>query len=233
MAVQILEHYDRDYYRSHVERYLRRTRFTRHRLANVFGLLGDVSGWRVLDIGCGMGTFTIESSLRGAHAIGVDPSLAAGVTGRDLAARLGALSAVFVAGDAALLPLADGRFDAVICADLTEHLDDPTLADVLAEVARVLRPGGVLALYTPSPSHLFERLKARNWLLRQDPSHIGLRPMEELLEAVRRAGLEVVRAYYRPTHIPLFRVLEQVLARIPKIGGLFRRRICIRARKPT
>ena len=232
MAFLVKEHYGAEYYEPHVKRYVARTVFTRHRLKNVFGLAGDLTGRTVVDVGCGMGTFTIEAALMGATAIGVDPAIAALQTARGLAAQLSAHRAEFVAADAAELPLPAETADTVICADLTEHLDDATLAAVVKESARVLRPGGIFALYTPSPTHLFERLKQRGWFIEDDPSHIGLRPMQELESVVRAAGLEVERAYHRPTHIPVYRTVEQVLAPLPGIGGLFRRRVCIAGRKP-
>lgn len=233
MAFLVQEHYDTDYYEPQVERYVRRTRFTRVRLENVFGLLGGVDGKDVLDLGCGMGTFTIETALRGGRAVGIDPAPASLRTANDLAERLGADGARFVAGDAGNLPIPDESVDAVICADLTEHLDDATLVAMLGEIARVLRPGGTLALYTPSPTHLFERLKAQDWLIKQDPSHIGLRSMADLVQSVRQAGLEVERAYFRPTHLPVYSTIEAVLAPLPVLGGLFRRRVCIAGRKPV
>ena len=232
MAFLVQEHYGEEYYEPHVRRYVARTRFTRHRLNNVFGLTGDLAGRTVLDVGCGMGTFSIEAARAGANAIGVDPALAALRTARALAARMSAFRTHFLAADAASLPLPAESVDIVICADLTEHLDDDTLDAVVREAARVLRRGGVFALYTPSPTHLFERLKRRGLFIEDDPSHIGLRAIEELESVVRNAGLEVQRAYHRPTHIPLFGMVERALAPLPGVGTLFRRRVCIAARKP-
>lgn len=233
MAFLEQEQYDAGYYASHVERYIARTRFTRHRLKNVFDLAGDVRGKRVLDLGCGMGTFALEAARLGADALGVDPAPAAIAVARDLAQKLGYARAAFLEADAAELPVTAETFDVVICADLTEHLDDETLSAILTESRRVLRPGGRLALYTPSPTHLFERLKARGWLLEHDPSHIGLRGMPDLRAAVTAAGFEIDRAYFRPTHIPAFNVAERTLQPLPGVGRLFRRRVCIAARKPV
>lgn len=233
MAFQKPEHYSRDYFEVLVQRYLNASRFMRVRIRNVFELLGGVAGRTVADLGCGMGTFTLEVARRGGRGVGLDAAPAGLYSALHLARELEVEDQTMLVGaDVATLPLGDVSIDHVIAADLTEHLDDHTLEAMLREIARVLRPGGTLALYTPSPSHLFERLKEHNLLLKQDPSHIGLRSMERLKRAVQDARLEISRAYYRPTHLPIFSLLERILARAPWIGGLFRRRICILAVRP-
>src|SRR5690606_14721310 len=160
------------------ERYTRRSRFARQRVANVVSLLPPLEGRRVVDIGCGMGTFTIECARRGARALGVDPAPAALPAARRVAEAEGVRNAWFARADGVRLPLADGSVDLALAADVTEHLDEATLASLLAEAARVLRAGGRLVLYTPSPTHVFERLRESR-LMNPDPSHIGLRRAED------------------------------------------------------
>jgi SAM-dependent methyltransferase len=90
----------------------------------------------VLDLGCGRGYWMEHLGRRGMAAVGVehDPVRAA------LAGRFGPV----VAGDGARLPLAGASVGLVWCLHVLHHLPDP--AGVLAEVRRVLRPGGVLVL---------------------------------------------------------------------------------------
>lgn len=101
---------------------------------------------------------------------------------RALRARLPDPRLRVVAGDATAMPFADGRFDAVLCLTMLHHLPDAAAQDrLLAESARVLRPGGVLAgsdgLLTPRFRliHLFDVLVA------VDPA--------TLPDRLRRAGL--------------------------------------------
>ena len=75
-----------------------------------------------------------------------------------------------------------------------------------------------------------ERAKARDFVLAQNPTHIGLRPVEEFSAAFRRAGFEVDRQEWRPIFIPVLREAERMTGRAT---SLFRYRICLRGRKPA
>jgi SAM-dependent methyltransferase len=122
-------------------------------------------GARVLDVGCGTGAGTAAAAARGARATGVD--LAEGML--DVARRRHP-ALRFVAGDAEALPFADGDFDAVVAGFVLNHLPDPDRA--IAELARVLAPGGRVAVAVWEPPE-------RNPLL------------GELTAAVRDAGVDV------------------------------------------
>lgn len=225
-AYDVAEHYDDDYFGDLETRYRRRTRFARRRIANVFALAPSVAGRRVIDLGCGMGTFAIEATRAGARGVGIDPSAAALAAARRVAAAEN-VPVGFVRADAAALPFAGGSGDVMIAADLVEHLDDDTLRRVLTEAERVLGPGGALIVYTPSASHLFERLRSAG-VMRQDPSHIGIRDADALGRVIEGAGLHVAEVHYLPSHLPGWNLLERALARwLPPL----RRRIGIVARK--
>jgi SAM-dependent methyltransferase len=227
-AYDVAGHYDDRYFDDLARRYRTRNRFARQRIANVLSLLPPLAGRRLIDIGCGMGTFTIEAARRGARAVGIDPAPAAVATAVRVAQAEGAEGARFVRADAARLPLASASADVVLAADVTEHLDEDTLARILSECARVLRAGGTLVLYTPEHAHLFERLRERGLVLTPDPSHIGVRSAEQLAAAAVAAGLDVERVRHLPSHVPGWNLLERALARwVP----LLRRRIGLIARK--
>jgi SAM-dependent methyltransferase len=227
-AYDVAAHYDDRYFDDLARRYRTRNRFARQRIANVLSLLPPLDGRRLIDIGCGMGTFTIEAASRGARAVGIDFAPAALTAAVRVARAEDAADARFIRADAALLPVAGACADVVLAADVTEHLDDDTLARILAECVRVLRNGGALVLYTPEHSHIFERLRARGTLLAPDPSHIGVRSAAQLAEAARAAGLEVETVRHLPSHVPVWNLLERALAaHVP----LLRRRIGLVARK--
>jgi ubiquinone/menaquinone biosynthesis C-methylase UbiE len=118
--------------------------------------IGDRKGIRLLDVGCGTGS-NLEAFSRFADATGIDMSTEAlGFCHKRGVERV-ALSAV------ERLPFADGAFDIVTAMDMLEHTDDDLAA--LAELRRVLKPGGLLLVTVPAYGFLWsehdEALKHR------------------------------------------------------------------------
>jgi SAM-dependent methyltransferase len=217
--------YDREFMEAHAHLYEERTPWTRMRLANVQELVDPRPGDRVLDLGCAAGSMAHFLSTFGCEVVGTDFAPAAIATARDLYPGI-----EFVEGDSADLPFADESFDKVLAADLTEHLDDPTLEGTFRECFRILRPRGTLSIHTPNPRHLIERLKGRNLLLEQNPTHIGLRTRADLEGALRAAGFTIELSLWRRSFFPILRTIERIGGRATE---LLRYRICIRARKPV
>lgn len=98
---------------------------------------------RLLDVGCGPGTITADfaSRLPDGQIVGVDRS---GEVVAAAAAEHRAPNLSFVVGDVYALEWADGSFDVVFCHQVLQHLTRPV--EALAEMRRVLRPGGLLAV---------------------------------------------------------------------------------------
>ena len=118
-----------------------------------FDRLGLRRGDRVLDMGCGAGRHAFEMYRRGGDVIAFDQD------GDELAGVLDLFGAMRDAGevpdgaeadikqgDALSLPFVDGEFD-LVAAEVLEHIPDDTTA--IAELARVLRPGGTMAVTVP------------------------------------------------------------------------------------
>lgn len=205
--------------------YLERTPWTRLRLAAVEDLVEPRPGDRVLDLGCAAGAITHFLSGFGCDVVGVDLEERAIAKARSLFPDLR-----FERADVASLPFADASFDKAVAADLVEHLDDRTFAAMLAETRRVLVPGGTLSLYTPNPRHLVERLKARDLIFAQNPTHIGLRPAAAIAAALGQSGFEVDRNDWRPSFLRGISAVERLAG--PRLE-LFRYRLCVRGRTPA
>lgn len=113
----------------------------------VLDLAGDVAGRRVLDAGCGTGPLFASLRDRGAHVTGFDSS--AGML--ELARRrLGPDAALHLADLGDPLPFPDGAFDDVVASLVLHYLEDWTAP--LAELRRVLRPGGRLITSVNHPA---------------------------------------------------------------------------------
>ncbi|MGF1446828.1 MAG: bifunctional 2-polyprenyl-6-hydroxyphenol methylase/3-demethylubiquinol 3-O-methyltransferase UbiG [Pikeienuella sp.] len=105
----------------------------------------DWQGKTVLDLGCAGGFMAEALCDRGAQVTGIDPSAPAIAAARAHAAETGRAIAYDV-GIGEALPYGDAAFDAVVCVDVLEHVTD--LEQVLAETARVLKPGGLFLFDT-------------------------------------------------------------------------------------
>ncbi len=106
-------------------------------------------GLRVLDVACGTGVVAITAAQRGAHVTGLDLTPTLLERARWNADTAGS-SVTFVEGDAEALPFPDASFDVVL--SQFGHIFAPRHEVAAAELLRVLRPGGTLALST-WPAH--------------------------------------------------------------------------------
>ncbi|WP_189130090.1 class I SAM-dependent methyltransferase [Wenjunlia tyrosinilytica] len=96
----------------------------------------------VLDLGCGVGRHALFFAEQGFIGSATDRSPEAVRVGRAESARRG-LDLAFEVADFTELPYADDSFDYILAFNVVYHNDEPGLARVLAEIRRVLRPGGV------------------------------------------------------------------------------------------
>ena len=120
-----------------------------------FARLDLQPGHRVLDMGAGAGRHAFEVYRRGADIVALDYSLA---DLKDVSSLFSAMqgageapagtSATTVNGDGTCLPFPDDTFDRIICSEVMEHIPDDAAA--ARELARVLKPGGTMAVTVPT-----------------------------------------------------------------------------------
>jgi 2-polyprenyl-6-hydroxyphenyl methylase / 3-demethylubiquinone-9 3-methyltransferase len=191
--------------------------------------LGDLGGRLVLDAGCGGGLVARELAAAGAEVVGVDRSLGSLGVARRAVGRRGPGNPEGVPrsigsfkpaqGRLERLPFADGGFDAVVAADVLEHL--PDLPAAVDELARVLAPGG---------SFLFDTVNRTPWSW-----FTAVFGLERVLRMVPR-GTHDWRLFIRPAELDrLLRgaglVPVELCGLAPQIGpgvvarGLLTRRI--------
>lgn len=100
----------------------------------------DLRGKKALDVGCGGGLLAEELACLGCAVTGIDPSEPSLEAARTHARSAG-LAIEYRRGTGERLPLPDAAFGLVCCCDVLEHVED--LPRVIAEIARVLAPGGL------------------------------------------------------------------------------------------
>ena len=138
---------------------------------------------RVLEVGPAGGYLTAAAVQRlqpGGHLVSLDLQLAFLET---LRARLGATTPALVCGDGSRLPFRSGAFDAIFVADVMGEIPDRRGA--LLEFARVLRPGGTLAV---SEAALF------------DPDYVRAPVLQRLVRAAGFEARERFESWFQYTH---------------------------------
>jgi len=165
-------------------------------------------GQRVLDMGCGGGRHAFALYRRGADVVALD--MDAGELA-DVAAMFRAMAdeseapagatAAAVRGTAYALPFADASFDRVVAAEVLEHLPEDSRA--MAELFRVLRPGGLMAVTVPrwGPELLCWALSSAYHEV--EGGHVRIYRGDELRRRLACAGLEPVdRHHTHALHSP-------------------------------
>ena len=162
--------------------------------------LGVRAGDRLLDLGCGAGRHAYEAMRRGADVVALDADDAELKQVAVIMAEVDGNSSP-VNGDALHLPFPDAAFDRVIAAEVLEHIPADTAA--MAELARVLRPGGTMAVTVP---RWFPELV--NWALSDqyhsvEGGHVRIYRQGALLERLAGAGLSYRgRGFAHGLHTP-------------------------------
>lgn len=160
---------------------------------------GRIAGARIADLGCGGGFLALDLAALEAVVTGVDLSAGSLAQAREQASLRG-LRARFLRADVADCPLGAASFDFVLLHDVLEHVEDPRR--VVAEAARLLRPGG--ELYASTIDRGFLATLQVVWLGEglgliprgtHDP-RLFLRP-DELEGFAREAGLRQLRTIRR------------------------------------
>ena len=173
-----------------------------------FDRLGLRPGDRVLDMGCGAGRHAFEMYRRGGDVIAFDQDgdeLAAVLdlfgARRDAGEVPAGAEADIKQGDALAMPFADEEFDRIVAAEVLEHIPDDRTA--IAELVRVLRPGGTIAVTVPR--WLPEKVC---WALSDayhevEGGHVRIYTGHELVAKLEAAGLEHVgRDHAHGLHAP-------------------------------
>jgi len=204
--------------------------FQKYRISKVLEIYKPKKNERVLDLGCGWGTFSFAVAHLCKEVTGIDFSRKSIDICNKLLKKKQYANIRFVCADAQDTELESESYDVIICADLFEHLYPKTFEKVLDECERLLKKGGKLVIWTPNSDHIFEILKKHNIILKRDRSHVDYKSMDHILNELHKRNFVIKKRYYVESHVPIFRFLEKLL--LPFLP-IMRRRIAILAEKRT
>jgi SAM-dependent methyltransferase len=168
-----------------------------------FDALGLQRGDAVLDVGSGFGRHVYECARRGARVVALDHAADEVVQTRNTLAAMveaGEITADrltgVLRGDARSLPFPDDTFDVVITSEVLEHIQDDVTA--IAEMVRVLKPGGRFAATVPAqfPETINWKLSDEYHAPKSPGGHVRIYSRIELAAKLRAAGL-IVDGYHR------------------------------------
>jgi ubiquinone/menaquinone biosynthesis C-methylase UbiE len=185
-------------------------------IARMFAAAASGGNGRILDVACGPGIVACAAAQRAVQVTGIDLTPAMIDQARLRQQALGLANVDWLIGDARALPFAAASFDVVLTRYSFHHLPDPET--VLAEMARVCRPGGriVVADVTPSarcqPAYdAMERLR--------DPSHVSARTLAQLRRLGQDLGLTEVTCDGYRLEVALAAVTDRHT--LPQLTALF------------
>ncbi len=163
-----------------------------------FDRLGLRDGERVLDVGTGFGRHAFAAARHGGDVVALDIAVDEVEATRATFAAMresGEISekrcVTAMRADATRLPFGDACFDVVLASEVLEHVPDDVAA--IAEMARVLRPGGTFACTVPRawPEKVNWRLSDDYHAPRREGGHVRIYSATELRAKLRAAGLAV------------------------------------------
>jgi SAM-dependent methyltransferase len=172
------------------------------RAKRVLGLLNRPNA-RVLDIGCGRGLLLREFQRRGCDVLGTEFSDDACRFARDV------LKIPVKVGLIHDLNFPDNCFDVVVMWHVLEHVSDPR--PTLAEVSRILRPGGIFLVGVPNFGSPEAKLTKAGWFHLDVPRHLSHHSRPALEKSLQVAGLRSVWAGFLAPEYDTFSFVQSLL----------------------
>jgi len=194
------------------------------RLAMIRRAAGERMAGRVLEDGCGVGSYLRRLAPDASQAVGLEIEFERGLVARSAAPQV-------VCGVGERLPFPCASFDLVLSHEVIEHVQDDRLA--VREIVRVLKPGGRLALFCPNRGYPFEthgiywrgryrfgNIPLVNWLPRRWRDrlapHVRIYTRRDLDRLFQDLPVRFVERTI------LFGAYDNIIARWPAVGRLLR-----------
>lgn len=203
------------------------------RIAAITRLLNLQGNETVCEIGCAAGHFLAAIAPYIGHGTGIDTANAAIRAATRIKDKNNLQNIEFAgisAQDYAAAPERRNQCHYVFLMDVTEHINDDDLLDVLAASRQLLKRDGQLVIHTPNLDYWLERLKSKN-ILPQLEGHIAVRDLTQYVRLLELSGFEVVRQENLPHYRQPLRLVDSILLHTPLIGRFFASRLFVVARK--
>lgn len=203
------------------------------RIAAIMRLLDLRQDDVVCEIGCAAGHFLAAISSDIGRGVGIDTADAAIRAAERIRDQQQLGNIEFhtqSAQDFAAAPEQHGQYDYVFLMDVTEHIDDAVMGEVLEASRRLLKQHGQLVIHTPNLDYWLERLKDKN-IVPQLEGHIAVRNLAQYEQQLGKAGFEIKRRVNLAHYMQPLRLVDSILLHIPVIGRLFSSRLFVVARK--
>lgn len=202
------------------EQVARMKRATARRYLRDIGRYRGGHGGRLIEIGCGRGDFLVEAQSLGYDVIGVEVSPTAA---KQTAQKVGA--GRVICGEIDSLAFGEAQFDVCVLADVIEHVREPVV--FLKAVHRLLKPGGMVFIATPTLSSWSARLLRENWMEFKS-EHLFYFDNNTIQHALHRVGfrcivvqpgwkilsLDYVARHFERFRVPAVTQLVQLIARL-------------------
>jgi ubiquinone/menaquinone biosynthesis C-methylase UbiE len=174
---------------------------------------------RLLDIGCGRASLLqvlSSNTLFDKPPVGIDLSREMLSLGKEQIRREGKTEIELVQGSGTTMPFEDDVFDVATCSYVLKHLDDAGLVKLLADLRRVLRPGGFAVMWEFSATRSKRLNDWHRWVLTRGVSSCTFRGYSQIAAAATAAGFEwVENAHLRPFLLPPIPRVSVVLGKAP------------------
>jgi SAM-dependent methyltransferase len=172
--------------------------------------VGDPSELDLLDVGCGVGAMQHFVAPRVRRSVGIDPSAETASAARTLHPN----SQIDVL-ESELLPYPDGSFDVAFAVNVLHHVDPPNWERFTSDVARVVRPGGLVVFFEQNPWNPLTRMVVGRCAFDDGVTLLSRTRVESLMTS---AGLESIERRYLlffPLDRPWARGIERKLGWLP------------------
>jgi SAM-dependent methyltransferase len=172
--------------------------------------VGDPATLSVLDVGAGVGAMDAHLIDRFSRVIACDPSIMS-ITqaARDIAA------ADVIAADGGRLPVRDGMADIVVAVNVLHHVEPDSRDDVVAEMARVVRPQGLVVVFEHNPLNPLTRRSVANCAFDDGVELLGRREIRRRLASAALTKVEARYVIFTPFDVGWQHRVERRIGRLP------------------